>query len=204
MGAHKRQLRNYLLDPKLQLRYTAMMVVLSALLTAGLGFFWYQQVRETSKTVEVRELAILDEAGIVELEADMKSKDRQRLLVLVGFGVLFSLIVAGYGIVLTHKIAGPLFKVARYMDQVREGKLGPVYDIRRGDQLHEFYAHFKEMHSALRGRAQTEVVQLDEFIRTAEQQLAQGAADSDEMKRALDELRALRDRKRVSLDGEVT
>lgn len=199
--AYKRHIRNYLLDRKLQLRYTLMMVVLSSVLTAGLGYFWYTQMRTTSRTIEVRALATMSDEDVQRIKDEMASQDRLRLLVLVGFGVLFAFSVAGYGIVLTHKVAGPLFKISRYMNDMKEGKLGEVYDLRKGDQLRDFFDTFKQMHIALRKQTQDEVATLDEVIASTERHLAQAGpqASAGDLARYLDSLRQLRDRKSQSL-----
>ena len=199
--AYKRHIRNYLLDRKLQLRYTLMMVLLSSVLTAGLGYFWYDQMRTTSRTIEVRALATMSDEDVERIKSEMATQDQMRLVVLVGFGVLFAFMVAGYGIVLTHKVAGPLFKISRYMNDMKEGKLGEVYDLRKGDQLREFFETFKQMHIALRKQALAEVTTLDEVIASTERHLAQAGpqASGGELARYLDALREMRDRKNASL-----
>lgn len=200
---HRRRIRNYLLDSKLQLRYAFAMVLLSSLLTAGLGYIWYRQMRETSMTVEVKALASMDvdTSEIQQLRSEMKSQDNLRLLALVGFGVLFALVLLGYGIVLTHKIAGPLFKIGRYMQDVKEGRLGPVYDLRKGDQLQEFFEVYKVMHNALRDRQRQEVEVLARALEVTEAQLARAkeAGALLDMEQPLTALRELRDRKEASL-----
>ena len=62
-----------------------------------------------------------------------------------------------YGIVLTHKVAGPLFKVTLYLDKIRDGKLGQVYNLRKGDELVEFFDHFKAAHDALRKQEEADI-----------------------------------------------
>jgi len=198
---HRRSIRNYLLDSKLQLRYTLVMVLISSLLVGGLGYIWYSQMRETSKSVEVKALVNMPEEAIQQLQDEMASQDQMRLLVLVGFGVLFALVVAGGGIMLTHKVAGPLFKISRYMTEIKEGRLGPIYDLRRGDQLHDFFETFKQMHSALRSGVEAEVGTLNEVIQAAESHLAQIGTESgtSDLEGQLEALRELRDRKEASL-----
>ena len=88
---HRRSIRNYLLDSKLQLRYTLVMVLISSALVGGLGYIWYSQMRETSKSVEVKALVNMPEEAIQQLEEEMASQDQMRLLVLVGFGALLVL-----------------------------------------------------------------------------------------------------------------
>jgi hypothetical protein len=65
-----------------------------------------------------------------------------------------------YGIVLTHKVAGPLYKVSIYLDKIREGKLGQVYALRKGDELVEFFEHFKAAHDALRKQEEGDIALL--------------------------------------------
>lgn len=202
---HRRRIRNYLLDSKLQLRYAAVMVLLSSLLTAGLGYIWYRQMRETSMTVEVKALASMDVDGqeIQQLRQEMKSQDNLRLMALVGFGLLFAMVLMGYGIVLTHKIAGPLFKVAKYMTEVKAGKIGPVYNLRKGDQLQEFFEVYKQMHVALRHREEEELKAINQVLETAESQLARAKESGAnlEMDQALATLRELRDQKAERIKG---
>jgi nitrogen fixation/metabolism regulation signal transduction histidine kinase len=200
MSEHKRRIRNYLLDRKYQLRYTLIMVVISSLLTAGLGYVWYQQMRVTSRTIEVKALASLSDEDVQRIKDEMSSQDSMRLLVLVGFGVLFAVVVAGYGIILTHKVAGPLYKMSRHMNDVRDGKLGrAVYDLRKGDHLQEFFETFKQMHTTLCKQLEAEISTLDEVIASTERHLAQAPQGAGEMSRHLDALREMRDRKSASL-----
>jgi nitrogen fixation/metabolism regulation signal transduction histidine kinase len=77
--------------------------------------------------------------------------------VLIGFGLLLSVLLTIYGIVLTHKVAGPLFKVTLYLDKIRDGKLGQVYNLRKGDELVEFFGHFKAAHDALRKQEEGDI-----------------------------------------------
>jgi len=199
-ASHKRQLRNYLLDPKYQLRYTLIMVLLSSLLTAGLGYVWYEQMRVASKVIEVRDMATMNDEEVQQIQEQIASQDRMRLLVLVGFGVLFAFVLAGYGIMLTHKVAGPLFKISRYMASVKDGKLGPIYDLRKGDHLQDFFEGFKQMHGALRQQQEADATALGEVIACTERFVAQaGPQASAEMTRHLESLRAMRDRKTASL-----
>jgi nitrogen fixation/metabolism regulation signal transduction histidine kinase len=201
---HRRRIRNYLLDPKLQLRYTLMMVTLSSLLTAGLGYIWYRQMRETSMTVEVKALASMDvdAAEIQQLRKEMKAQDNLRLLALVGFGLLFALVLAGGGIILTHKIAGPLYKIGRHMGDLKNGDLKEIWNLRKGDQLQEFFGEFKEMHTALREREQDELDTLNQVIESAEAELTRIKSEGQlvDMDQQLAALRELRDQKEGRLN----
>ena len=77
---------------------------------------------------------------------------------------MLSIVLAVYGIVLTHKVAGPLFKITNHLDKIRDGKLGVVYNLRKGDQLVDFFEHFKGAHDALRHRTEEDIALLDKAI----------------------------------------
>ena len=65
---------------------------------------------------------------------------------------------------MTHKVAGPLFKIGLYLDKVKAGKYDTVYNLRKGDQLMEFFDHFREAHTALRKVQERDVAQLKELF----------------------------------------
>ncbi|HJZ83617.1 MAG TPA: hypothetical protein VKN99_00400 [Polyangia bacterium] len=190
----KRQLRNFLLD-RMQLRYTAVIVLVSALLTLGLGYWVVKKTHEASETVKVTLLEKADDPATLEqIKSSFETGDRIILLALVAFGVVLCVTLTLYGIVITHKVAGPLYKISNYFASVRDGRLGPVYNLRRGDQLQEFFEHFKEMHGALRTRTQAEVAELAGIIAGLE-----AAHLSGEAQKQLDALKALKRKKEESL-----
>ena len=193
---YKRKVRNYLLDVGLQLRYTATIVVVAVFLTAGLGFKMYQATRDVSKVILWTSL--VDPASADELQSQFANSDRVVLWGIVGFGVVLILSISAVGILITHKVAGPLHKIATFFGRVRDNRLGPTpANLRKGDELQEFYGAFKEMHASLRARAEDDVRVLGNVVSVLE-----GSADarSPALSRALDDLRDLRKKKEDSLE----
>jgi len=183
---YKRSLRNYLLNSSYQLRFTGVIVVISAILTGGLGYLVLHNAHEASRVVQVRAMDPTDELA-QQLVAQFAHGDRMLMITLIAFGFILSVVLAGYGIVLTHKVAGPLFKMTIHLDKIRDGKLGIVYNLRKGDQLVDFFEHFKSAHDALRHRTEEDIALLDKAIAAA------GAGP------LADELKAAKARKEESL-----
>jgi hypothetical protein len=77
---------------------------------------------------------------------------------------------------MTHKVAGPLFKVSTYFEQMAEGRLGVVTPLRRGDMLQDFFGEFKVMHESLRTRAQADVAVMEQALTALRD--ARGEADA--------------------------
>ena len=193
---YKRKLRNYLIDVGLQLRYTSAIVVVAVLLTAGLGYMIYQSTRDTSKVIELT--GLVDPGAAEALQAEFASKDKTVLWGIMGFGVVLILSVAAVGILITHKIAGPLFNIASSCHRIRDNRLAPpLRQLRKGDELQDFYQGFREMHDAIRKR-------IDDDIRALGQAVAaiEGASSrSPDLEKVLSELRNLRQEKEISLDA---
>jgi hypothetical protein len=195
--AYKRKVKNYLLDVGLQLRYTATIVIVAVVLTIFLGIRIYQATRDTSKVILWT--GLVDPATAQELQSQFSQSDRTVLLGIIGFGVILVLSISGVGILLTHKVAGPLYKISSFFGRIRDNRLGPAPNkLRKGDELQDFYLSFREMHQAIRGRVEDDVRVLESAL-SAIEATAEGKAAS--VQHALDELRQLRKRKEDSLEA---
>lgn len=86
------------------------------------------------------------QAGAMDLIQD---GFRRILYVLIATGLLLMMGLAVYGIKMTHKVAGPLFKVQLYLAKMRDGRYDKVWNLRKGDQLIDFYEHFKTAHAGV-------------------------------------------------------
>ena len=193
---YKRKVRNYLLDVGLQLRYTATIVVVAIFLTAGLGYKMYQATRDISKVILWT--GLVDPASAHELQAQFSNSDRVVLWGIVGFGIVLVLSIGAVGILITHKVAGPLYKMSSLFGRVRDNYLGTAPPgLRKGDELHDFYMSFREMHQAMRERVEEDVRVIGSALATLE---SSPDARSPGVQRAIEDLRQLRRRKEESLE----
>src|SRR5215471_3143178 len=194
---YKRKVKNYLLDVGLQLRYTAAIVLVAVILTGILGWRIYTATQDTSKVILWT--GLVEPAVAQELQEQFAHSDRTVMLGIIGFGVVLVLSIGGVGILLTHKVAGPLYKISSFFGRIRDNRLGPApAKLRKGDELQDFYSSFRDMHNAIRGRT-------EEDVRVMENALAalEGSPDmrSPTVQRALEDLRALCKRKEDSLEA---
>jgi hypothetical protein len=108
----------------------------------------------------------------LKLAAKLEALERGRLRilwVLVGTGLLLVLGLAAYGIKMTHKVAGPLFKVGLYLGKMKNGRFDKVYNLRKGDQLVDFYEHFKHGHAGIVQMQKDDIARIKVVIAAAEQ-----------------------------------
>jgi hypothetical protein len=119
--------------------------------------------------------------------------DKQHIMLLTLVGALSTLVVLiGFaGIFVTHKVAGPIFKMKRQISDVGEGRLKIPGKLRKGDELVEFFETFETMVRNLRQRQEEEIRKLEQAITTLEPKAEPGELEPlyqlrTEMKAALD------------------
>ncbi|MBX3157254.1 MAG: hypothetical protein KF773_14860 [Deltaproteobacteria bacterium] len=170
---YKRKLSNYLLDKKLQLRYVLVVTILSGVISGALGYMIFQQSRSASESLEADLQELTQRTNNTALEQNvtnnLQSDDEELIKKMIGAGLGLIVVLSLYLVVMTHKVAGPLFKVTLYYDRMAEGKLGAVTPLRRGDMLQEFFSEFAAMHDAVRGRAKADVDGMEQALATLRQ-----------------------------------
>jgi hypothetical protein len=169
---YRRRLSNYLLDKRLQLRYVIVVSLLSALICGVLGTLIYRQEQQASTFLEedLKELTAGD-ASLRDFQAevarDMESRDRALVGRMIGAGFGLVLILSVYLVVMTHKVAGPLYKVSLYFDQMSRGRFAKVTALRRGDMLQDFFSSFQETSEAMRKRMQADLDVMERACKAA-------------------------------------
>src|SRR5688572_15710345 len=94
-------------------------------------------------------------------------KSQQNVMFFALFGALTLLVVViGFaGIVVTHRIAGPIFKMKKQLGEVGSGHLRVPSPLRKGDELVEFFDTFRDMVIHLRERQQGEIDKLEAALK---------------------------------------
>lgn len=113
-----------------------------------------------------RDAATLQQRAVDLEQRAAKVAQQQQMLLQVIVAIL-SLLVIGVGIagiVFTHKIAGPIFKIKRLLRQVGEGKLVVRERLRKGDELQHFFEAFEKMVDDLRSRQEAKIARVDSII----------------------------------------
>lgn len=123
----------------------------------------------------------------VELAAQserLASSQQRMLWTLVVVLLVLVLAIGAAGIVVTHKVAGPIFKMKRQLGDVASGSLRLPAGLRKGDELVEFHEAFRDMVVHLREERQKQLAVLDATLAELD-----SGSDGDRL-RALRELRA--------------
>ena len=194
----KRLLRNYVLEPRLQLQYIIAVTLVSAVVAVVLGYFiWYQRDFATRTIIDGVNRTDWIDAGLkTEIARTLRQTDTDIIkkmgLVFAGMFAILTLFL----IMMTHKVAGPLYKIGQAFDRMRDGRLSPIGEVRHGDYLTSFYLKFKDMHDALRARAASEAEVYDRFLASCE---SAGVDPGGDLDKQLAALKTLRDERKDSL-----
>jgi nitrogen fixation/metabolism regulation signal transduction histidine kinase len=87
---------------------------------------------------------------VVAQQESLVRRQRWMLGSLVAALAVMVVLIGLLGILFTHKVAGPVFKMSRLLAQVGKGNLQVDARLRRGDELKAFFDTFTQMVSGLR------------------------------------------------------
>lgn len=187
----KRLLRNYLLDTRFQLKYTGAVVFVTLVVATLLGSLAYYQSRGQTDSLRLDAAMAPDAETAAFIMAQAEDYDRNLLLGIAG-GVLLLVVSLGVtGILVTHRVVGPAYKLKRLFRDVSEGHLRVYGKLRKGDELWDVFVEFEKMIEKLRKGQRDEIAQLQSIIDRAKESGASSEVVGD--------LEGLRDRMEAEL-----
>jgi hypothetical protein len=174
--------RTFVVDRPFQLKYTALLVVTGTLVSLLFGTMMYLVHQDAQQVLT--STAPTNAA----LRTTLEQSERTLLWLIGGATVLMGAALGLLGILITHRVAGPLYVMGLYMNQLTQGRYPSVRALRKNDELKVFFERFQKLLEQMRQREIDEAEKLDQVIQ-------QGMANPQG---GLDALKALRDRKRAS------
>ncbi len=147
---------------------------------------------QQDERLKAQQVALEGQATALRDQASaLTEKQHLMLYTLVGALTLLVVLIGIAGILVTHKVAGPIYKMKRQISDVGEGRLRIPGKLRKGDELVHFFDTFETMVRNLRQRQEEEIEKLERAITTMEPKAEPGELDPlyqlrKEMKAALD------------------
>jgi len=97
------------------------------------------------------------------------ARDRRNIQILLGSaGLVLVILLLLMGIVITHRVVGPVHKMKRLLRRVSTGRLVIEDRLRRGDELEDLFDTFLQMTYSLRAQQLARIATLDGTLRKAE------------------------------------
>lgn len=134
--------RTYLVDRAFQLKYTLLLMGTGLAIALVFGLWVYQAHRQSVA------LFALDPT----LGPEIQAAKRQLILVFAGIAVLMSSALGLVGLLLTHRVAGPIFVMGHYMTVLARGRFPRMRTLRKSDELKHFFEVFSSAVNQLKAR----------------------------------------------------
>jgi nitrogen fixation/metabolism regulation signal transduction histidine kinase len=142
-GHHQRSMKNILLRPEFQLKYSFYFVGMT-LVTMGAVFLLFLLSLEDM----VSTLAV-----VYRIEPEVVGAIQQSLrtatFTTIAVAVLFGIISVSLGIILTHRLVGPMVPIRRLIRQLTEGEYGVQGRLRTKDDYQEVMAELNALSKKL-------------------------------------------------------
>ena len=112
-----------------------------------------QSYEGTSQKIAIKNISNDHFANLNTIRGIIKTNNTL-LIILIAFILLQGFVLYIVLIRKTHKIAGPIYVMRNYMQDIINGTLPDPRPLRKNDELKDFYNHFKQMVDELKKREQ--------------------------------------------------
>ncbi|BDG04056.1 hypothetical protein [Anaeromyxobacter oryzae] len=185
--------RHYLLDRGFQLKY-ALLMAAAGLAVAIIFGLWLHQVHAQA-------IALL--AQDAETRQLIERSDRLLLAAFAGIAALLAAALGLLGIVITHRVAGPVFVMGHYLSIMAQGRFPRMRTLRKSDELKGFFRTFLEAVDAMKAREARHAAVLEDSVA----RMRAASARAPELAPVIDALAAAARERRAALavdDPELT
>ena len=161
----KRRIRNLLIDRKFQLRWVIRIIFIITLIVFAMGYFLYRTVADATDQMLAQKLGDMEltEASIRAFVRQAESDKVMTVYTLMAWLGTLAVFVSAATIVLTHKVAGPVYKMRKVFHSINGGNLNFQEKLRRGDELRDAFDDFDDMLRRLREERRSELKTLTEI-----------------------------------------
>ncbi|HEX9307579.1 MAG TPA: hypothetical protein VF894_08815 [Anaeromyxobacter sp.] len=185
--------RRYLVDRGFQVKYALLMAVAGLLVAAVFGVWLHQAHAQAT--------ALL--APDPDTRALVERSDRLLLGAFAAIAVLLAAALGLLGVVITHRVAGPVFVMGHYLRILADGRFPRMRTLRRSDELKAFFSTFIDAVDLMKVREARHTAVLEDAVR----RMRAAAAVAPELAPAIDALARAAQERRASLaqdDLELT
>jgi hypothetical protein len=161
--AYKRRLIP-IVDRRFQFKYTGIVLSVAASVAVVLGYLLWRSYIEMNEVVDL--------ASLSPEVSDKLNTDDTTFVFKLTVGVLgTSVLVFGVmGLLITHRVVGPIFVLQRHLQSILDGKYPVTRPLRDGDEFGAAFTTFRSVVDLLRKRDEDEVAKLNDAIAAAKGQ----------------------------------
>ena len=175
-----------IVDRAFQFKYTGVILLVAAATSTVLGFFLLQAYREMNEVIQIAGMA-------PEIGRQLDADDSRRVFTITVAALIGEVAILGVmGLIITHRVCGPIFVITRHINTMADGKHPFLRGLRAGDEFAPMFHAFKRLIDGHKAKDRSDIDKLKPIIAAAR---AKGLADAD-----VAVLQALVDEREARLD----
>jgi hypothetical protein len=142
----KRNIRNILLRPGFQLKYSFYFVGMTLFLMGGVFLLFLLSLADMLSTLAV--VYRIEPEVIGAIQDSLRTATITTVIV----GALFGVVSVSLGIILTHRLVGPMVPIRRLIQQLLDGQYGAQANLRSKDDFQDIMGDLNRLSSKLAER----------------------------------------------------
>lgn len=154
-----------IIDARFQWKYTLLIVALGVGVTSIMGGLLYKAHLDNTRLLEIDQ----------SLQEQVIRGDQIFLLYLVVCVIGMAVALGVWGLIVTHRISGPLSLVVHYLDVLADGQYPDLRPLRKSDELQHFFATFEDAVVAMRSREEARLRDVETTLVELQQDSSQDA-----------------------------
>jgi HAMP domain-containing protein len=160
--------RIYVVNRRFQLKYTGLLVLFGGAIMAAFGYAVWREVVINSELLEGKRI----EQGLLTgqpaaaspmaaFHETLLSADHRMLAIILLASLAVAATLGLLGILITHRIAGPVLVLSRYAEALAQGTYPPMRALRKNDELQEYFELFRLAVERLKAKETAELAELE-------------------------------------------
>lgn len=157
--------RTYLIDRGFQLKYTISLVAAGALISLLFGSLAFLADVDVQRNLMDELIRAGGSGADPSVVARVMKESASTLLVLIaGVALLMAIALGLVGVLITHRVAGPVYVISNYVLALSEGRYPTFRPLRKNDELRTFFDRFRSAVEAMRQRELDEVAMISQCV----------------------------------------
>lgn len=182
-SGHRKRRFFAVVDRAFQWKYASLVAAMGMALVSAMGLLLY------SSHVENTSLLLLERNP--ELLLQVQAADRL-FLGLLSFGiVVVGLVLLAVGLLVTHRMSGPLFIARRYLLRLGKGNYPEIRELRKGDEFQDFFETLNRTVAQLQARDTEQLRKIEDILAQLKRQ--ETNPNHEALVKIIDQVATLRD-----------
>ncbi|OGQ17474.1 MAG: hypothetical protein A3B70_06520 [Deltaproteobacteria bacterium RIFCSPHIGHO2_02_FULL_40_11] len=191
----------YVIATQFQLRFAFLLTGVGVIVTAIVGYILHRVLVKTQGLLISTNIATSPDA--IDF---LRAQESLYTYALMGtfLGVTVTLLVLG--IVISHRLAGPVFAIGRKMSDLAQGNFNATLQLRKSDEFQDLKDKFNTLVKALQNQVRSELLKLEsitEDVKSVLDQVQEPKEMHDHLRSAYTELQAFYNYKKSLIDSQA-